>query len=90
MKLDVDSITNENAAALLERGLAAVRDGDVTFDLSGVGAVDSAAVALLLAWQREAAARGTRLVLTGVPEGLAGLAQLYGVQSLLGEAAAAP
>ena len=83
MKLDVASITNENAASLLERGLAAVRSGDIAFDLAGVTAVDSAAVALLLAWQRAAAEQGKKLTFGGVPAGIASLAQLYGVDGLL-------
>ena len=83
MKLDVTSITNETAGTLLERGIAAIRSGDVTIDLDGVATVDSAAVALLLAWQRAASAEGKRLVFKGIPPGLASLADLYGVDSLL-------
>ena len=54
MKLDVTSITNDNAAALIETGGQAIRSGDLTIDLSAVKQVDSAAVALLLQWQRGA------------------------------------
>lgn len=84
MKLDVASITNENAATLLERGVAAIRAGDVTIDLGGVTTVDSAAVALLLAWQRAATSQGKRLTFSGMPSGIVGLAGLYGVDALLG------
>jgi phospholipid transport system transporter-binding protein len=84
VKIDSEQLTNENATAWLARGVAAIRDGDTAFDLSAVRAVDSAAVALLLAWQREAQARGGRLALSGVPSGLNGLADLYGVSALLG------
>jgi phospholipid transport system transporter-binding protein len=83
VKFDVASITNENAAGLLERGLAAIRSGDTTVDLTGVGAVDSAAVALLLAWQRAAAEQGKKLTFAEVPAGVVSLAQLYGVDDLL-------
>lgn len=83
MKVDVTSITNENAASLLERGLAAIRSGDTAVDLAGVGAVDSAAVALLLAWQRAAAEQGKKLTFAEVPPGIVSLAQLYGVDGLL-------
>jgi phospholipid transport system transporter-binding protein len=83
VKLDVTSVTNENAGKLLERGIAAIRSGDLTIDLDGVATVDSAAVALLLAWQRAAAAEGKRLAFKGIPPGLASLADLYGVDSLL-------
>ena len=88
MKLDVTSITNENATSLLERGLGAIRAGDATVDLAGVKTVDSAAVALLLAWQRAAAGQGKRLAFVDVPEGITSLAGLYGVDSLLGVEAA--
>jgi phospholipid transport system transporter-binding protein len=84
VKLDVTSITNENAASLLERGIAAIRAGDSTIDLAGVTSVDSAAVALLLAWQRAASGQGKRLNFVGVPSGIVGLASLYGVDALLG------
>jgi phospholipid transport system transporter-binding protein len=86
MKLDATSMTNDNAAALLDAGVAAIRAGDTVFDLGAVAQVDSAAVALLLAWQREAQSRaaGGCVTLTNVPPALTSLATLYGVESLLG------
>jgi len=84
VKLDVTSITSENAAHLLEQGAAAIRAGTATIDLGNVTAVDSAAVALLLAWQRAAAGQGKRVQFVGVPSGIVGLAGLYGVDTLLG------
>jgi phospholipid transport system transporter-binding protein len=88
MKVDATSITNANANQLLASGLAAIRSGDVAVDLSGVKNVDSAAVALLLAWQRAATAEGKRLTFAGVPEGIVSLAELYSVHRLLGLGAA--
>ncbi len=85
MKLDVARISNDNAAALLEQGLAAIRGGDVAFDLSEVKDCNTAAVAMLLLWQREAGARGTVLRLTGLPANLKSLAQLYGVAALVND-----
>lgn len=84
MKLDATSITNENAAALLDAGRAAIHAGDLAFDLENVKHVDSAAVALLLAWQREAAAKNGCIALANVPPSLSSLATLYGVDRLLG------
>ncbi|UXY15242.1 STAS domain-containing protein [Chitiniphilus purpureus] len=55
----------------------------LTLDLSGVTRADSAALALLLAWQRRALAGGTRLSVVGAPGGLLQLARLYGVTDLL-------
>jgi len=83
VKVGVASITNENAAGLLEQGLAAITSGDTVIDLAGVATVDSAAVALLLAWQRAAAGQGKRLTFASVPPGIASLAELYSVDALL-------
>ncbi|AMR80037.1 STAS domain-containing protein [Cupriavidus nantongensis] len=84
-----NSLTNQNAAAVLRDGLARVAQGDVEVDCAGLAQVDSSAVAVLLAWHRAAVARGQALVLRGVPAQLAQLASLYGVDGLLGLAPAA-
>ncbi|NUO87583.1 MAG: STAS domain-containing protein [Cupriavidus sp.] len=84
-----NSLTNQNAAAVLRDGLARVAQGDVEVDCTGLAQVDSSAVAVLLAWHRAAVARGLALVLRGVPAQLAQLASLYGVDGLLGPAPAA-
>jgi len=83
MKLEATSITNATAGELLAEGAAAIARGDFAFDLAAVAEVDTAAVALLLEWQRQAAARGGRLLLSGVPADIASLARLYGVGELL-------
>ena len=83
MKLEVASISNGNAVELLGAGIEAIRAGDANFDLSAVRQVDSSAVALLLAWQREAQACGARLTLSGLPAALKSLAVLYGVDELI-------
>jgi phospholipid transport system transporter-binding protein len=84
VKLDVKRITTDNAAALIDAGARAIRGGDATFDLAAVTEVDSSAVALLLAWSREAQAAGATLRLEGLPEDIVSLARLYGVDQLLG------
>jgi phospholipid transport system transporter-binding protein len=89
MKLDADSITTDNAAALIEVGAAALRAGDTTIDLSSVQRVDSAAVALLLQWQREAEAARTTVKFVNVPPALCSLATLYGMDEVLGTPKAA-
>ena len=83
MKIEADRIVNANAASLLQLGLTAIGNGDSRFDLSAVKRTDSAAVALLLAWQRAAHASGLHLELEGVPASLCSLASLYGVASLI-------
>ena len=84
MNIDATSITNANAGELLAAGSAAIAADDFAFDLTSVAEVDTAAVALLLEWQRQAIARGGRLRLAGVPADVASLARLYGVDGLLG------
>ncbi len=63
--------------------LAVPGEGDVTVDLSGVGRVDSAGVALLLEWVREARHRGRALVFRGVPAQLLAIARVSGVDNIL-------
>ena len=53
-------------------------------DASGLQALDTAAIALLLACQRQAAAAGRSLRVTNPPPKLGQLARLYGVEALLG------
>lgn len=84
MKIDSVSFTNANAAQLVERGCAALRAGETTFDLSAVKEVDSATVATLLAWRRTAQDLGVTLNLVAVPPAVCSLATLYGVDGLLG------
>jgi len=55
----------------------------LTIDFAGVTGVDSAAVALLLEWRREAARRGKRLEFVNLPPNLLALAELYGVAELI-------
>jgi phospholipid transport system transporter-binding protein len=83
VKIDADRIVNSNVASLLQLGETAIGNGDSHFDLSAVKRCDSSAVALLLAWQRAAHARGLHLELAGVPADLCSLAALYGVDSLI-------
>jgi len=83
MNVDATSITNANAGELLVAGSAAIAGGDLDFDLGRVTEVDTAAIALLLEWQRQAIARGGRLRLAGVPADVTSLARLYGVDGLL-------
>ena len=52
-------------------------------DLAQVEAADSAAVSLLLGWQRNAQRHGAKLTLVNVPENLRSLADLYGVAEAL-------
>lgn len=83
MRVEATDIGMHNAAQVAAAGIDAIRAGDAAFDLSAVRTCDSSAVAVVLAWQREARARGVRLALTGLPAGLVSLASVYGVAPLL-------
>ncbi len=70
---------------------AAAPDRPLVFDLAGVTRVDSAGVALLLAWLRGARERGLELRLRNVPEQLRSIAEVSDLDALLPlEPAAAP
>ena len=84
MKLDTDSITNQNAAFIVEAGQAAIGGGDLVIDFSAVVRCDTAAVACVLAWIRLAQSSGKKLVLVALPKDLLSLAKLYGVETLIG------
>ena len=76
-------VTLANAAALLEDGRRHLADGVRTIDLGEVSEMDSALLALLLAWLRDARLREQPLAFTQLPESLRTIARLYGVDSLL-------
>lgn len=76
-------LTAANAKKMLEQGLLGIAAGQTEFDLSHVTAVDSAAVAVLLAWQRAARKQAATLVFKNLPVNLQSLIRLYGVGDLL-------
>jgi len=77
------SLTVLNATTALERGLAAIKGGQTVFDLRHVLTVDSAAVSVMLSWQRAAQAAGFKLELKNLPPALQSLTKLYGVCALV-------
>jgi len=82
--LSLDALTFDNAQAALAQGCAALSAGDTVFDLGGVKAADSTALALMLAWQRRAREQGRSVKFVNVPANVDALAKLYGVDGLLG------
>lgn len=84
--LSLDALTFENAQAALEQGCAALAAGETVFDLGGVRAADSSALALMLVWQRRALAEGRKITFLNVPTNVDALARLYGVDGLIGQA----
>jgi phospholipid transport system transporter-binding protein len=77
------SLTMDSASELLRTSAACALPDAGIVDLAGVDRVDSAGVAVLLAWKRRAAADARPLVFAGVPASMTSLAQLYGVEELL-------
>jgi len=76
-------LTMDTVAALYDAGLQPDGDGRLEVDLAGVEAVDSAAVSLLLSWQRRAQRDNLKLSFANLPVNLLSLARLYGVAELL-------
>jgi phospholipid transport system transporter-binding protein len=76
-------VTLANAARLLDEGRQHIAEGARTVDLAEVTELDSALLALLLAWLREARAAKRELALANLPQALQTLARLYGVEELL-------
>lgn len=83
------ALTLASVAAALEEGNAAIASGVRSVDLGEVGDLDSSALALLLAWLRQAKRANRELEFTNLPQGLTTIARLYGVADLL-PAAPAP
>jgi len=82
--LATGSLTFANAGTALAAALALPLPASGRVACEGITAVDSAAVALLLALKRHGAERGTPLAFEGVPHALTTLAGLYGVEDVLG------
>lgn len=77
------ALTMATVAELHGQGVPSQAVSPWVIDLAAVEAVDSAAVALLLAWLRQAQARGLNLRFENLPPNLTSLAQMYGVNELL-------
>ena len=77
------ALTLASVAAALGEGNAAIAEGVRRVDLGEVGELDSSALALLLAWLREAKRSNRSLEFTNLPQGLTTIARLYGVAELL-------
>ncbi len=85
------AITMDGASAALLAGqqfLAALPattgpDVEVGMSLANLKGSDSAALAVLFAWQRQATSRGYQLRFSDIPDALGSFATLYGVDVLL-------
>ena len=77
------TLTHDSARSALDAGLSRIAAGATEVDCAPLKQFDSSALAVLLAWERAATARGAALVVINLPSGLASLAQAYGVDTLL-------
>jgi len=73
----------DTVPAWFATGLQRLAQEDLLVDFSGVESVDSAAVSMLLGWERAAQHGERKLLVTRLPEDLLSLARLYGVDKLL-------
>ncbi len=80
MVLDEKELNLNNAVSVSQRGCAAIAAGAEEIDLSSLDSVDSAAVAVLLSWQRQAQKQSRSLRLLAAPASLLSLISLYGMQ----------
>jgi phospholipid transport system transporter-binding protein len=76
-------VTLANVAGLLEEGRRHLAEGVAFVDLGEIGEMDSSLLALMLAWLRDARARGRDLAFANLPESVQTIARLYGVEGLL-------
>ncbi|MGH8691916.1 MAG: STAS domain-containing protein [Burkholderiales bacterium] len=76
-------VTLANAARVLEEGRQHLAEGARTVDFGEVTEMDSALLALALAWLRDARAAKREIAFANPPEALQTLSRLYGVEGLL-------
>ena len=76
-------VTLATAAQLLDQGRQHLAEGVSIVDLGEVTEMDSALLALALAWLRDARAAKRELAFVNPPEALQTLSRLYGVEELL-------
>lgn len=79
MVLQDQELSLRNAVSVSEAGLQAIHAGSNQIDMSPLQVVDSSAVAVMLAWQRQAQSSNQALQFVGVPASLMSLISLYGL-----------
>lgn len=76
-------LTMSTVPAVHAQGMKYLASDDLMVDFSGVEAVDSAAISMLLCWIRAAQERNCSLRVTGLSADFLSLANLYGVAGML-------
>jgi phospholipid transport system transporter-binding protein len=77
-RLDMSTVPS-----VYEAGLQFLASEDLLVDFTRVESVDSAAVSMLLSWSRAMQSKNRCLRVTGLPDDLLSLANLYGVAEML-------
>lgn len=77
------AVTVATVPSLLDAGATHLRDGVEVVDFAAVTEVDSAALALALAWLRATRASGRTIRFANLPRAMTNLARLYDVDELL-------
>jgi len=78
------NVSLSNARSLWQQGGKLLRGhGSLEIDLARVARSDSAGVALLVAWAREAAAAGQQIRFSNIPEQMRAIATACGVAAIL-------
>ena len=73
----------DNASLILNQSDVFKMDGEIIVDFADVSSVDTAALSLMLEWQRRAAASKCTIKFTNLPVNLSSLADLYGVNDFI-------
>ena len=76
-------VTLATHVALRDAAAPLLSDGHLDIDWSGVAAVDSSALCLILHWRRSATAAGHTITHSKLPSGVTALAELYGLSELI-------
>ena len=77
------AFTLDDAAAVLEASKQLPLPADGVVDFGGLMQADSAALAVMMALKRRAAAENRALTIRGMPASLRSLAVVYGIDNLL-------
>jgi len=73
----------DNANAILSQSDALLMADAIEIDFSAVTDVDTAALSLIMEWQRRAVASNCKVTFANLPANLTSLAELYGVTEFI-------
>jgi phospholipid transport system transporter-binding protein len=73
----------DNANLILNQSDVFKMDGEIEVDFTDVSNVDTAALSLMLEWQRRAVASKCKIKFANLPVNLASLADLYGIKDFI-------